>query len=164
MALQNGCKKVTGLIRTNQAQALIPFFTKAAAAYGTTMHGEVLIPVSVADFGRQVAQVIAGVTDCIATAMGTSQFASFLPPWYQSGTHAVLYSGGGQLPTEGVAGYNPTENGSYNVSLMPDITSSVFSTNRAALAADNAPSGLNYDSLTGVGAWTGYVPSGSRQE
>jgi hypothetical protein len=157
LAFENGCQKVSSVMNASSANLITSIYSLAAKAYGTNLNAQVPVPVQATDLSPQVAQALAGGTDCIVTAISTSQFASFLPPWFQSGTTAVIYGGGGQLPTQGVPGYDPKANGSYNISLLPDITTDVFANYRAALKANNAPTNLNYDSITGVGAWTAYA-------
>jgi ABC-type branched-subunit amino acid transport system substrate-binding protein len=158
-AYQHGCKEVSIIENQTAAAIYTPIFQAAAKAYGETINQIVAINPTSADYSPYVAQLLSGGTDCVVTAIGTQQFASFLPPWVQSGTKATIYAPGGQLSPTIAAGYTSFVNGSYNVSAFPDISSAALTPFRVALAKYDAPTGpgYNYDSAGGVGTWAGWV-------
>jgi ABC-type branched-subunit amino acid transport system substrate-binding protein len=164
LAFQNGCKKVSVIVNAGgSATVLTPVFEAAAKAYGATINQIVSVDPTAGDFTAYVTQALQGGTDCVATALGTSEFASLLPPWAASGTKAVLYTGGGQLTPGVCASFVQVCNGSYNVSTFLDISAPAYAPFRVALAKYDAPSGpsYSYDSVQGAGAWAGWVLFGN---
>lgn len=164
LAFQNGCKNVSVILNAGgSATVLTPVFQAAAKAYGATINQIVAVDPTAGDFTAYVTQALQGGTDCVATALGTSEFASLLPPWSASGTKAVLYTGGGQLSPGVCQSFTAVCDGSYNLSTFLDISAPAYAPYRVALAKYDAPTGPNYsyDSVQGAGAWAGWVLFGN---
>jgi ABC-type branched-subunit amino acid transport system substrate-binding protein len=157
-AIDMGCKKPAAIVQDVPLKNL--FFDgqqRVLSAAGIKLNAKVAIPLASADYAPQVAQATGNGTDCIIGGLAENQWASFLPPFAQSGSHAKLIGAQGNLDAKVAKNFGSVVAGSVSVNYYPDISSPAFKDYRDAIAQYHPDPEQDYNSLGGLGTWTAYV-------
>jgi ABC-type branched-subunit amino acid transport system substrate-binding protein len=153
-----GCKTPALVVLDVPTKNLtITTVTRVLAARGIKLAKTVTIPLASQDYAPQVAQATAGGTDCVLGSLAENQWASFLPAFQQSGSKAKLIGSQGNFDEKVAKDFPQATQGGIVVGYYPDISSPAFQDYRDAIAQYKPPSDLDYNSLGGLGTWTGYT-------
>jgi ABC-type branched-subunit amino acid transport system substrate-binding protein len=124
----------------------------AIKAYGKTIKVIAHVPLQPGDYVSQVAQVTQG-TDCVIVPIGESGVVSVLTAMKQLGAHQRVIGIQGNLDAKACENFKDLCENMLVSGELPDITAPVWKNYRAALVKYKAKSGLDYNSLAGMGQW-----------
>jgi branched-chain amino acid transport system substrate-binding protein len=156
-AYEEGCKHVNAVIVEGAQAVFEPVMKNAAKAYGQTIGKFINLPTTVKDYSPQVAEALSGNADCVAVIFGESLFKAWMPAWAQSGTKARMYGAQGNLDEVGIKGFESAANGSIVAGVYPDISTAPWTEMREALKAAKVNEEYDYNSLSALGDWNGYL-------
>lgn len=158
-AVEDGCQKIKGLV-IEGAESFWPPMLEAASRLGAADRLDpnyVTQPGTVQDQSAQVAELLAGGTDCVVTVTSETPLTAFMVAWEAAQPTAKIYGPQGNLNKISAAPAAQTLEGSVVVGIYPDIACPVWDPYRAALEATNADPNQDYNSLGGLGTWTAYM-------
>jgi branched-chain amino acid transport system substrate-binding protein len=156
-AYEEGCKHVNAVVVEGAGAAVNPVMNSAAKAYGQKLGKIVNLPAAAKDYSPQVAEATGEGADCVVGIIAETQYQAFMPAWAQSGTKAKLYGVQGNLNANAVKGYESVAEGDVIGGPFPDISTKPWADMRQALQEYGADKSLDYDSITALGDWNGYV-------
>ncbi|MBS1842984.1 MAG: ABC transporter substrate-binding protein [Actinobacteria bacterium] len=154
-AVAHKCEHIKVLLQEG-AESYKPLIDNAAKAEGVEIEQYVKMPATAQDFSPQAAELTSGGTDCVLMFAAESLLIAFMPAWAQSGSEAQLYGPQGNFDENAVKGFESLVEGDIVGGIYPDISSPAWADYREALETYEAESGLEYNSLAGLGAWSGY--------
>lgn len=154
--IEDGCKTLDAAMGASPRTVLEPIARNAAKAYGRKFDKIVTVPDAAQDLSPQVAEVLGNKPDCVLVIFGESSFKAWMPAWQQAGTKARMYGPQGNLNQVSIKGYEQAAEGSVIGGPYPDISTSGWKDFRDALKQNNASSDLDFNSLGGLGTWSGY--------
>jgi ABC-type branched-subunit amino acid transport system substrate-binding protein len=156
-AIDDGCKKINAVI-IDGAQPYIPLMEGAMKAAGRTFaHPPIILPATSQDYSPQVAQATSGGADCVLMVVSEGPYKAWMGPWAQSGTKARMYGPQGNLDATSIQGNEQAAEGSVIAGSYPDISTAPWKDFRAAIKTYNANPKYDYNSLSGLGTWSGYT-------
>ena len=154
---QLGCKTPSLMLVETPAKTLYTdLIATALKPYGLKLKNVVTIPVAAQDYSPQVAQVTKG-SDCVIAIISEQQWAQFLPAFKQSGAKARLFGSQGNFDEKVAKDFGDVVDKGIVVGYYPNITDKAFDDYRAAIAKYKPDPSLDYNSLAGLGTWTGYT-------
>lgn len=154
-AVQDGCKHMTGVI-IQGAESFEPLMTNAATALHTKIYKYVSLPATAQDYSTQVAEALAGGTDCLLMVVSETPYIAWNSAFAQTGSHAIMYGPQGNLDSVSIKGFTQATNGDIIAGMYPDISLPQWADYRAALKQYNADPSQDYNSLGGLGTWVAY--------
>lgn len=158
-AAADGCKAVSNVV-IGGAESFAPVIELAAKNAGVNLINvgkPVVLPPTAQDYSAQVAAATKGSPDCVFMVVSETPFITWMKAWSQSGSKARLYGPQGNFDSKVcTADYKDVCAGGVVVGAYPDLQLPVWDTYRAALKSIDAPSTEDYNSLGGLGTWTGY--------
>jgi ABC-type branched-subunit amino acid transport system substrate-binding protein len=155
--IELGCKKPAIVVLDYPGKNLtIQSQTRVFASKGIKVTKTVSVPLASQDYAPQVAQATSG-TDCIIGNLAESQWASFLPAFAQSGSTAKLIGAQGNFDEKVAKNFPKVVEGDIVIGTYPDLSDKAFDDYRAAIAQYKPDPSLDYNSLGGLGTWTGYT-------
>jgi ABC-type branched-subunit amino acid transport system substrate-binding protein len=154
-AVEQGCKHMTGAI-IEGAESYETLMKAGAEASGGTIEDFVTVPAVPQDYSPQVAEVTSGGAECVLTILGEPQLINFIPAVAQSGAEVRLYGAQGNFNENSVKGFESQVEGDVIAGMYPDISLPQWDGYREALKQYNAESGLDYNSLLGLGTWAAF--------
>jgi len=159
-AQEQGCKKSHAVI----IQGAEGFFGVLQAAAANLKYDGLdaeftVLPATAQDYSPQVAEALAGGTDCVLMVVSETPFVSWMTPWAAAASTATLYGPQGNLDAVSIAGHPDPKalDGSIVVGAYPDLSSPAWDNYRGALEASGADPAQDYNSLGGLGTWTAYM-------
>ncbi len=158
-AVEDGCTNIKGLI-IEGAESFWPPMQEAAKRLGASdkLNPEyVSQPWTVQDQSAQVAQLLAGDTDCVVSVTSETPLTAFMVAWDAAKPTAKFYGPQGNLNKISAKGHEEILEGSTVVGIYPDIACTVWDDYRASLEAISADPAQDYNSLGGLGTWTAYM-------
>ena len=156
-AYEEGCKHVNAVVVEGAGAVVDPIMNNAAKAYGQKLGKIVNLPAAAKDYSPQVAEATGEGADCVVGIIAETQYQAFMPAWAQSGSKAKLYGVQGNLNANAVKGYESVAEGDVIGGPFPDISTAPWADMRQALQEYGADKSLDYDSITALGDWNGYV-------
>jgi ABC-type branched-subunit amino acid transport system substrate-binding protein len=157
-AADMGCKKPAMLVADVPTKNLaFQAWERVLESRGIHDYVRVPIPVASADYAPQVAQATGHGVDCIIGGIAENQWASFLPPFAQSGSKANIIGPQGNLNEKVGKNFAQYIDGSIVVGIYPDISVPAYKDFRDALAQFKPDPSLDYNSLAGLGTWAAYA-------
>jgi hypothetical protein len=154
-----GCKKPSVVaLDTPGKNRFYDSQRRILASYGIEIGPTVAVPVASQDYAPQVAQATSSGVDCIIGGLTENAWASFLPAFAQTGSEAKLIGAQGNLD-EKVAKENfaAVVEGDAVVSYYPGLAQPAFDDYREAIEQYKPDPDQDYNSLGGLGTWTGYT-------
>lgn len=158
-AVEDGCQKIKGLV-IEGAESFWPPMLEAASRLGAADRLDpdyVVQPGTVQDQSAQVAELLAGGTDCVVSVTSETPLTAFMVAWEAAQPTAKFYGPQGNLNKVSVAPAAEILDGSVVVGVYPDLACPVWDPYRASLEAINADPNQDYNSLGGLGTWTAYM-------
>ncbi len=154
-AVADGCKRMVGVI-IEGAEAFEPLLETAANVEGTKVAKFVTLPATAQDFAPQVAESLAGGTDCLLMIVSETPFIAWMPAFAQTGTDARMYGPQGNLNENVAKGFEEVVDGDIVAGIYPDISIDAWSDYREALETYDADMSQDYNSLGGLGTWAAF--------
>lgn len=158
--LEEGCEKMHAVI-IQGAESFFGVLQLAAERLGGADRLDqefTVLPAVAQDYAPQVAEALAGGTDCVLMVVSETPFLAWMPAWEQADTENVkLFGPQGNLSSKVVAQSPDATEGAFVVGAFPDLSCDAWTDYRAALQAINAPTTEDYNSLGGLGTWTAYM-------
>lgn len=157
--LEEGCQKMHAVI-IQGAESFFGVIQLAAERLGGADRLDpefTVLPAVSQDYAPQVAEALAGGTDCVLMVVSETPFLAFMPAWEQAAPTAKLFGPQGNLSSKVVAQSPEASEGAYVVGAYPDLSCDVWADYRGALEAISAPDTEDYNSLGGLGTWTAYM-------
>lgn len=157
--LEVGCEKMHAVI-IQGAESFFGVIQLAAERLGGADKLDTeftVLPAVSQDYAPQVAQALAGGTDCVLMVVSETPFVAWMPAWEQAAPTAKLFGPQGNLSTKVVEQSPEASEGAYVVGAFPDLSCDAWADYRGALEAINAPATEDYNSLGGLGTWTAYM-------
>ena len=157
--LEEGCTKMHAVI-IQGAESFFGVLQLAAERLGGADKLDqefTVLPATSQDYAPQVAEALAGGTDCVLMVVSETPFLAWMPAWEQAAPTAKLFGPQGNLSSKVVAQSPEATEGAYVVGAFPDLSCPAWDDYRAALQAINAPATEDYNSLGGLGTWTAYM-------
>lgn len=114
-------------------------------------------PGTVQDQSAQVAQLLAGGTDCVVSVTSETPLTAFMVAWDAAKPTARFYGPQGNLNKVSAKGHEEILEGAVVVGIYPDITCPAWDDYRATLESIDADPDQDYNSLGGLGTWTAYM-------
>ncbi len=158
-AIGDGCMKIKGLI-IEGAESFWPPMLEAAKRLGAADKLDpkfVTQPGTVQDQSAQVAELLAGGTDCVVSVTSETPLTAFMVAWDAAQPTAKFYGPQGNLNKISAKGHEAILEGATVVGVYPDLACPVWDSYRASLTATNADPAQDYNSLGGLGTWTAYM-------
>jgi hypothetical protein len=158
-AVEDGCMKIKGLI-IEGAESFWPPMLEAAKRLGAADRLDpnyVVQPGTVQDQTAQVAELLAGGTDCVVSVTSETPLTAFMVAWDAAQPTARFYGPQGNLNKISAKGHEAILEGAVVVGVYPDLACPVWDSYRASLTAINADPAQDYNSLGGLGTWTAYM-------
>jgi branched-chain amino acid transport system substrate-binding protein len=158
-AVEDGCQKIKAMI-IEGAESFWPPMQEAAARLGAADRLDpnyVTQPGTVQDQSAQVAELLAGGTDCVVSVTSETPLTAFMVAWGAAQPTAKFYGSQGNLNKVSAAGNEEILEGSVVVGVYPDLACPVWDPYRATLEAIGADPSQDYNSLGGLGTWTAYM-------
>jgi ABC-type branched-subunit amino acid transport system substrate-binding protein len=156
-AVDLGCKNPAIVVLDYPSKNItIQSQTRVFESKGVKVKQVVSVPLASQDYAPQAAQATSG-TDCIVGNLSESQWASFLPAFAQTGSDAKLIGAQGNFDEKIAKDFPSVVKDDVVIGIYPDLKDKVFADYREAIAQYKPPSDLDYNSLGGLGTWTGYV-------
>lgn len=158
-AVDDGCKKIKGLIIQGAESFWEPMQT-AAERLGAADRLDpeyVSQPGTVQDQSAQVAQLLAGGTDCVVSVTSETPLTAFMVAWDAAKPTARFYGPQGNLNKVSAKGHEQILEGARVVGVYPDLSCPAWDDYRAALEDIDADPAQDYNSLGGLGTWAGYM-------
>ncbi len=152
---EDGCKNVNAVV-IQGAESFIDIIKIAAEKVGVTINRTTVLPSKSQDFAPQVAEATKGDPDCLMMIVSETPYIAWMPAFAASGSTARMYGPQGNLNMKACAGFLDICEGDVVVGAYPDLSLPVWDNYRAALAAINAPTTEDYNSLGGLGTWVAY--------
>ena len=157
--LEEGCEKMHAVI-IQGAESFFGVLQVAAERLGGADKLDqefTVLPATAQDYAPQVAEALAGGTDCVLMVVSETPFLAWMPAWEQAAPTAKLFGPQGNLSSKVVAQSPDASEGAYVVGAYPDLSCDVWADYRGALDTISAPASEDYNSLGGLGTWTAYM-------
>jgi ABC-type branched-subunit amino acid transport system substrate-binding protein len=155
-AIQDGCKTINAVI-IDGAQPYIPLMEGAMkAAHRSFAKKPIILPATSQDYSPQVAQATSGGADCVLMVVSEGPYKAWMGPWAQSGTKARMYGPQGNLDATSIQGNEQAAEGSVIAGSYPDLSTAPWKNFRSAIDTYKANPDYDYNSLAGMGTWSGY--------
>jgi ABC-type branched-subunit amino acid transport system substrate-binding protein len=154
-AVEQGCEHIKGVI-IEGAESFEPLMENAAKAEGTKIEKFIKLPGTAQDYSPQVAEATAGDTDCLVMIVAETPYIAWMPPFAQSGSEVKMYGPQGNFNENAVKGFESTVEGDVVAGMYPSISLPQWSEYREALEKYEANPEQDYNSLGGMGTWSGY--------
>lgn len=158
-AVEDGCKRIKGMI-IQGAESFWPPMQQAAKRLGAEDRLDpefVSQPGTVQDQSAQVAQLLAGGTDCVVSVTSETPLTAFMVAWDAAKPKARFYGPQGNLNKVSAKGHEKILEGARVVGVYPDLSCPAWDDYRASLEAIDADPAQDYNSLGGLGTWAGYM-------
>lgn len=154
--IEDGCKTLNAAMGASPRTVLEPIARNAAKAYGRDFDKVVEVPDAAQDLSPQVAEVLGNDPDCVLLIFGEASFKAWMPAWQQAGTEARMYGPQGNLNEVSIKGYEQAAEGAIIGGPYPDISTEGWKDFRDALEQNDVSDDLDFNSLGGLGTWSGY--------
>ena len=158
-AVADGCQHIKGLV-IQGAESFWPPMQTAAKRLGAADKLDpkyVSQPGTVQDQSAQVAQLLAGGTDCVVSVTSETPLTAFMVAWDAAKPKARFYGPQGNLNKVSAKGHEKILEGARVVGVYPDISCPAWADYRSALDAVKADETQDYNSLGGLGTWTAFM-------
>ena len=158
-AVADDCKRIKGLI-IQGAESFWPPMQMAAERLGAADRLDpkyVSQPGTVQDQSAQVAQLLAGGTDCVVSVTSETPLTAFMVAWDAAKPKARFYGPQGNLNKVSAKGHEKILEGARVVGVYPDLSCPAWDDYRASLEAIKADPAQDYNSLGGLGTWAGFM-------
>lgn len=158
-AVEDGCQRIKGLI-IQGAESFWPPMQQAAKRLGAADRLDpkyVSQPGTVQDQSAQVAQLLAGGTDCVVSVTSETPLTAFMVAWDAAKPKARFYGPQGNLNKVSAKGHEKILEGARVVGVYPDLSCPAWDDYRATLKEINADPAQDYNSLGGLGTWAGFM-------
>lgn len=158
-AVEDGCQRIKGLIIQGAESFWAPM-QQAAKRLGAADRLDpeyVSQPGTVQDQSAQVAQLLAGGTDCVVSVTSETPLTAFMVAWDAAKPKARFYGPQGNLNKVSAKGHEKILEGARVVGVYPDLSCPAWDDYRAALEDIDADPAQDYNSLGGLGTWAGYM-------
>lgn len=158
-AVADGCQHIKALI-IQGAESFWPPMQLAAKRLNAAAKLDpkyVSQPGTVQDQSAQVAQLLAGGTDCVVSVTSETPLTAFMVAWDAAKPKARFYGPQGNLNKVSAKGHEAILEGARVVGIYPDLSCPAWDSYRATLKEINADPSQDYNSLGGLGTWAAFM-------
>jgi len=158
-AVADGCKHIKGLIIQGAESFWPPMQTAAKRLNAADKLDPKYVsqPGTVQDQSAQVAQLLAGGTDCVVSVTSETPLTAFMVAWDAAKPKARFYGPQGNLNKVSAKGHEAILEGARVAGVYPDLSCPTWDSYRSTLKDINADPAQDYNSLGGLGTWAAFM-------